>query len=587
MPIEKPSEPLEDPVEAYAVAVLLGEIVAGPLVRAQCARHLNDLHYGPARGLRWDLEAALDVINFFEHVLVLVDVIVDGDGNEQPQVGGPFLLQPWQKFAIGSLFGWKAADGTRRFRNGYFEIAKGNGKSPMAAGIGLYMMLGDGEPFAECYAAAVTREQSKIMFRDAVNMVNASPSLFRRLVQSGQRDVYNLAHLESGSFFRPISSEGRGLDGKRVHCGLLDEVHEHPSSVVVDKMRAGTKGRRQALIVEITNSGFDRETVCWHHHEYSRKILEGLLVDDGWFPFVCGLDDGDDWQDPACWSKANPNLGVSVQRKYLEEQVREAQGIPAKQNLVRRLNFCEWTEAQNAWIQRAVWDAVVGPVLIKKLKGRRCWGGLDLSLAKDLTAFTLIFDGSPMKAVTWFWTPAETLRERETKDGVSYSLWRDAGHLIATPGTVVRYEFVAKHLVWCAQEFELEGIAFDEYRIPKLQEELDELDGGGSVKLVKHPQGFRKNSDNELWMPQSISELEAAILERDIIIQRNPVMTWCAAGAVFDSDAQANRKFNKRKATGRIDGVVSLAMAIGLAKVAVTEKPLDIDGFLKSPVIIG
>lgn len=544
-----------DPVEGYARAVLAGEILAGPLVRLACERHLRDLAEAAARGLRWDVGAALNVISFFEEVLILPDA-ADGAGR-------PFRLEPWQQFCVGSLFGWKAADGSRRFRNGYLEVGKGNGKTPMAAGIGLYMTVGDGEPFAEVYAAAVTRDQAKIMFRDAVNMVNASAALSRRFRQSGQQDVFNLAHLASGSFFRSVSSEGRGLDGKRVHCALIDEVHEHPSAIVVDKMRAGTKGRRQALIVEITNAGFDRETVCFQHHEYSQKVMQGVFVDDGWFAYVAGLDAGDNWQDRKVWIKANPNLGVSVTVKYLEEQVREAQGMPAKQNIVRRLNMCEWTEAQNAWIQRALWDAVVGEVKLEELQGRRCWGGLDLSLAKDLTAFTLVFEGEPLEAVTWFWTPADTLRDRETTDGAQYSAWREAKFLTATPGKVVSYAHVAQHLVDCSELYDLQGIAFDEYRIVKLQEELDVLHA--SVPLVKHPQGFRKNAENALWMPQSISELEQAILDRNIRIQKNPVMTWCAASAVFDTDAQNNRKFNKRKATGRIDGVVALAMALGLS----------------------
>src|SRR5262249_15621226 len=139
---------------------------------------------------------------------------------------------------------------------------------------------------AEIYSAAVTRDQAKIVFSDAEKMVEASPALARRV----EKTVNNLAVLPTNSFFRPISSEARGLDGKRVHMALIDEVHEHPTSLVIDKMRAGTKGRRQALILEITNSGYDRNSVCWQHHDYSTKVLDGIIEDDSWFAYICQLD---------------------------------------------------------------------------------------------------------------------------------------------------------------------------------------------------------------------------------------------------------------------------------------------------------
>jgi phage terminase large subunit-like protein len=271
---------------------------------------------------------------------------------EGEHAGKPFKLEPFQQFIVGSLFGWRGPDGYRRFRTAYIEIGKGNGKSPLAGGIGLYGMAADDEEGAEIYAAAVTRDQARILFTDAEKMVKASPFLTEIVTQN----VNNLAVLSTNSYFRPVSSESRGLDGHRVHMALIDEIREHPNSLVVDKMRAGTKGRRQALILEITNSGYNRETVCWAHHEYSSKILEGLIENDSWFAYVCQLDpcdpcraegkdtptegcpDCDDWREEKTWIKANPCLDVSITRKYLREQVAEAIGMPTKQNIVRRLS---------------------------------------------------------------------------------------------------------------------------------------------------------------------------------------------------------------------------------------------------------
>ena len=231
-----PDTSSSDAAERYARRVGAGEVLAGPLVHLACKRHLDDLRHGPARGLRWDRDAAEWAIGFFRDVLCL-------NGGEHE--GKPFVLHQSQEFIIGSLFGWKASDHTRRFRVAFVELAKGNGKTPLAAGIGLYMMLADGEPRAEIYAAAVDKDQAQVLFRDAVAMIDQCPHLAARLVKSGGAGrEWNLADRKTGSFFRPISSEhrGRGKSGPRPHCVLLDEVHEHPSGAMVEFMRAGTKG---------------------------------------------------------------------------------------------------------------------------------------------------------------------------------------------------------------------------------------------------------------------------------------------------------------------------------------------------------
>ena len=224
----------------YAEDVVAGKIVAGPWVRLACQRHLDDLKHGPKRGLRWDLDACNRVLRFFEEFLFLA---------EGQHAGRPFKLRPWQAFIIGSIFGWKGRDGFRRFGTAYVEVGKGNGKSPLAGGVGLYLTMADGEAAAEVYSAATQRDQAKIAWRDALRMVKASPELRKRLLTS----AHAIAHVPSGSTYQPVSSEGKGLDGKRVHGALVDELQEHPSATVVNKMRDGTKGRRQALIFEITN----------------------------------------------------------------------------------------------------------------------------------------------------------------------------------------------------------------------------------------------------------------------------------------------------------------------------------------------
>ena len=471
---------------------------------------------GSERGLIWDREAAERAIGFFRDVLCL-------NGGEHE--GKPFVLHESQEFIVGSLFGWKASDGTRRFRVAYVEVGKGNGKSPLAAGIGLYMMLADHEPRAEVYAAAVDKDQAQVLFRDAVAMVDQSPHLAARLTRNGGVGrEWNLADLKTGSFFRPIASEhrGRGKSGPRPHCVLLDEVHEHPTGAMVEFMRAGTKGRRQALVFMITNSGFDRQSVCYEYHRYSQRILEGVLEDDSFFAFVAGLDEGDDWRDEAVWAKANPLLDVSITRKYLREQVHQAVGMPAKQSIVRRLNFCEWTEGETGWLAKEVWDAVQADLDIRDYHGRQCYGAVDLSQKRDLTALSLVFalDDGSKAAFVQFFMPSDGVRERENRDGVPYGLWRDQGYIKATPGPVVDYSFVAAEIAALAEDFEIVRLACDTYKRDHLQAELDEL--GCPVPLINHPQGFRKDAGSDLWMPSSVELAEEAIVKGKLRLNRNP-----------------------------------------------------------------
>lgn len=550
--------PSVHPVDAYAAAVLSGDIVAGPHVRMACERHQRDRATGHERGLKFDVAKADRALAFFPKVLRLPNV------KDNP----PFVLMGWQQFVIGSLFGWMAPDGYRRFRTAYIEVGKGNGKSPMCGGIGLFLLAADGETGAEVYSAAATRDQAKILFKDAVSMVDCAPSLGRRLQKSGVREVTNLAHLESQSFFRPVSSEGRGLDGKRVHGALVDELHVHPSATVVDKMRAGTKGRTQALVVEITNSGVDRTSVCYIHHDYSKRVVSGQIQDDSWFAYVCALDEGDDpFEDESCWIKANPNLGVSITRKYLVERVHEAKGMPAKKSETSRFNFCQWVDAGNPAIPGDLWRRCVVPEGQwdeSALKGLRCIGGLDLSGTRDLTALARVYepdDNGRVHMVVEFWTPGETMRERAASEHVPYDLWVQQGHVIATPGRAVDYRWVAQRISEVQVENEMTELAYDPYRIKYLEPELQEA--AVEIQLLPHGQGFGQSTESGLWMPRSVELLEELIAKGLLRVKFNPALDYAAASAVHKPDPKGNVVYDKHTSTGRIDGIVAGAMAVG------------------------
>jgi phage terminase large subunit-like protein len=550
----RPPSRTVDQATRYAYDVAAGRVVVGPLVRQACERHLRDLK---RTGIQWDREKANRAIGFFRDALRL-------NGGEFE--GRPFVLGDWQAFIVGSLFGWQAEDGTRRFRVAYVEVAKGNGKSPLAAGIGHLMLSADKEPRAEVYAAATKKDQAMILFRDAVAMVDQSPALSRRLTKSGTGvSAWRLTDLATGSFYMPIASDD-AQSGPRPHCGLIDELHEHKSSLVVDMMRAGTKGRRQALIFEITNSGYDRHSVCRQHHEYSQKVLGGVLEDDSWFAYIAGLDEGDDWTDERVWPKANPNLGVSVTLKYLREQVREAVGMPSKQNVVRRLNFCEWTEQDERWIDMALWDQGAAAIDVAALRGRTCYAGLDLAKVNDLSALALLFppitEGEKWKALWYFWVPKDDVAKRSKRDRVPYDVWVRDGYITATEGNATDFAFIQAKITEVCGFYDVREVAYDRVFAGEIVQNLM----AEGIVMVPFGQGF-------LSMGAPTAHLARMLLAGELQHGANPVARWCASNVTVLTDPAGNIKPDKERSSEKIDGITALIEAVGRAQLA----PVDQD----------
>lgn len=559
-----------DPVTEYAQSVVDGVRIAGPHVRAQCARHLADIAGGAARGLVWDVAEALKAIGFYRDILKL-----NGGDFE----GRPFELLPWQKFVVGSIFGWKGADGYRRFRVVYVETAKGSGKSPLAAGVGMKGLVADGEPRAEIYSAATKKDQAMILFRDAVAMYDQSPELEKRLTKSGTGEkAWNLAYLQTGSFFRPISSDD-GQSGPRPHVALVDEYHEHKTATVLEMLRAGTKSRRQALIFVITNAGASRKSPCWNLHEYAAKVACGELVDDAFFPYICALDEGDDpFESEECWPKANPSLQDAdlPGYKYIREQVTEAKGMPSKEALVRRLNFCQWTDAESPWISHEVWKEALLDYDVESLRGRRAVAGLDLSSTTDLTGLVFLVEpvepGEPWKLVPYAWLPDGNLARRAQQDMVPYVDWKAEGLLETTPGRAISKRIILQKLSAMCDFFEITACAYDRWRIEDLQQ-LASDDGISLPPMEAFGQGYKD-------MSPAIEQFETMLLNGEIAHNGHKVLTMCAGNAVTVQDGTGSRKLDKEKATGRIDVILAAVMAAALVIRAEAKSTKITQGFV-------
>jgi phage terminase large subunit-like protein len=536
--------PALDDATAYARAVCAKEVVACRLVRLACKRHLTDLKRGPKRGLTWRPAVAQHRIGFYERFL---------RHSKGEWARKPVSLSPWQRFVIGSVFGWKRRDGTRRFRYVYQELPRKNGKSTLLAGVGLDLLTCDGEQGAEIYAAATKRDQARIIFDEAKRMVTTSPDLLRVV----SRFKLNLSVDVTNSKFEPLSSDDRTLDGLNPHGVLVDELHRHRTRALLDVMDTALGSRRQPLLWIITTAGDDSpESVYASENDYATKVLEGVLEDDDVFAFIATIDKGDRWDDPVAWAKANPNLGISVKRDDLERQARKAGKSPGALSAFKRLRLNVRTAPAEAAIDMATWARNSrGRFDPDKLERARCWGGLDLSSKIDITAFVKLFEpdeAGVMRVASRFWMPADTLEERADRDRMPYRRWVDEGWIEVTPGNVIDHAEIKAAVLADSKHFDLQDIAFDPWNATQLSSELTS-DG---VNMVEFIQGLRSYT-------APTKELQALLAGRKLDHGNNPVLTVMASNLKVQRDKNFNEMPHKQHSIGRIDGMCALIMAIG------------------------
>lgn len=537
---------IEFTAERYAADVLAGRVIANRWVQLACQRYLADVAGGYERGLRFDAEAAKLAVAFFR-------LLKHSKGE---WAGQTIRLEPWQQFVVWNLFGWKRADGTRRFRTCYLEVARKNGKSTLAAGLGLFLMTADGEAGAEVYSAATKRDQARITHSEATRMVKASPQLRRRLTVF--RD--NIHIKDTASKFEPLGRDTDSMDGLNVHGAIVDEVHAHKTRDLWDLLETATGARRQPLMFAITTAGYDRQTLCWQQHEYTQKVLDGIIADDSWFGIIYGIDEGDDWQDEAIWGKANPNLGISKKIDDMRRLAQRAREMPSALNSFLRLHLDVWTQAETKWVSREHWNACGIAVSADGLRGRTCYAGLDLSSTADITALVYVFPpqepGDVYQVLCRFWIPEEAMNERSHKDRVPYDAWVRAGYVSATPGNVIDYEFILAQIDEDMQVYDVVEMAFDRWGASRIQTQLMEL--GGEEWLIQFGQGFAS-------MSPPMKELERLIAAHRIAHGNNPVLNWMADNLVAREDPAGNIKPDKERSLEKIDGMVALIMALDRA----------------------
>ena len=506
--------------------------------------------------------------------------------------GQPFELEEWQKREIiRPAFGWKRrSDDLRRYRTVYVEVPKKNGKSHLAAGVGLKLLFCDDEPGAEIYSLAADRSQAAIVFDVAGAMCKANPYLASRS-EIYRRQIFVPT---TNSFYRVLSADVPTKQGLNPHGILFDELHVQDDRELWDTLRTGRGARRQPMTFTLTTAGYDKKTLCGAMHDKAMAIRDGIVRDDSFLPVVYGIREGEDWEDRKVWARVNPNLGVSVKIENLEEEGAEAKDSPAFQNSFRRYHLNEWVQQAIRWIDSKKWAACSGGIgyenLTEKLRGRPCHAGLDLSTVTDLTALVLVFDstvaaddpdypseadlesgtglpkipgfeyGDPLPiydVLCYFWCPAEGIRIRSKKDRMPYDIWRDEGALIATEGDAVDQESIRMKIQELGRDYNILEIAVDRWNAAKLSVELEE---DGFTVLYKS-QSFGS-------MTSPTKELDVLYRRRQIRHGGHPVLAWCADNVTIDMDAHDNWKPSKKKSRERIDGIVALVMALDRALVS-------------------
>ncbi|WP_282026849.1 terminase large subunit [Limimaricola cinnabarinus] len=568
-----------DRTTAWARKVVKGEVIAGELVRLAAKRHLEDLREGKKRGLSWSAADAERAIDFFPSVLSIT---------EGAKVGKPFDLLPWHLFVVGSIYGWKDRNGMRRFRFVWLETGKGQAKSPLMAGLGLYEVLGRKNKRAEVYCIGEDKNTAKVMFRDAVAMCRADiPGKDGETLENSQRVVirgtgdnaWKIEHPKSSSSFQPVANTD-AISGPKPKLVLGDEIHEMKSGKAIQIWRAAiAKMSGDPMMVLGTNTPSVDQQVGTDYSEYFQKVLRGEFPDDSAFGFIARTDKGDDpFNDESCWVKSLPALGITYPIDNVRKEVETSRNMISTALTTKRLYFGIPVGTAGFWIAEDAWEGTQGEVNEAEMVGRKLHLSLDLSEKNDLTALSGCWEGENLPVKTWYWTTEARIDERSTADQIPYREIAEQDQITITPGAVIDYSFVVRQIMDICAKHDVEQMVVDTKYIDNLISAADSVGfdcwmykgpdepSGRGLRLVSHAQGGKVVFEERmLCMPHSMRHLEDAILKGALTIDRNRITTICASNAVVQSDAFKNKFFHKNKSRGRIDGMVTIAMAVGSA----------------------
>lgn len=518
-------------------------------------RHYDDLITSHARGLVFSPEKGQHVISYIEQFFVHI---------KGTKAGQPILLDPWQRFWTAVLYGWRrVGSGLRRFTRTLEMVPRKNGKSTWKAPQGAYLWMCDSEPGAEVYALGTTREQAMTVFKPALDNVKRWARLsagIRRTVKVYDGRNQEQMILDGTSLFRPLPANDDAMDGLNPSAILFDELHAQRSRGLWDVMESALGSRSQPLMSAISTAGYVLDGICTELLTYLTQVLRGEVDDDDMFGYVYTIDEGDDPFAERTWRKANPGLGSSKQLSYMQGQARKAAQLPsARVNfLTKDLNV--WCGGAEGWFDMRIWDKCGKPFDPSVLRGRRCFGGLDLSSTTDLTALVLVFppddDMGEWYLIARFWAPRVRIEEHERDDRAPYMKWEAQGWLTATPGNVTDYEPVKAAVLDACSTYQVADLGFDPWNALQIANTLMEK----GVPMVQVPQ-------NTQGMYPGAKLLERLVYGAQLRHGGNPVLRYCADNTSLLMDSNDNFRPDKRRSrpNGRIDGISAACVAFSRA----------------------
>ncbi len=471
--------------------------------------------------------------------------------------GKHFELIDWQEQIIRDIFGILKPNGYRQFNTAYVEIPKKQGKSELAAAVALLLTCGDGEERAEVYGCAADRNQAKIVFDVAVDMVKFCPALSRRvkILESQKKLIYK----PTNSSYQVLSADVANKHGFNTHGVIFDELHTQPNRKLYDVMTQGSgDARMQPLYFLITTAGNDTNSICYEIHQKAKDIEKGNKIDPTFYSVIYGADESEDWTDPKVWRKANPSLGITVAEEKVRAACESAKQNPGEENAFRQLRLNQWVKQSVRWMPMDKWDLCAGKIREEELEGRVCYGGLDLSSTTDITAFSLVFpprdDEEEYIILPYFWIPEDTLDLRVKRDHVPYDVWQRQGYLQTTEGNVVHYGYIEKFIEELGKKFNIREIAFDRWGAVQMVQNLENM----GFTVVPFGQGFKD-------MSPPTKELMKLTLEKKLVHGGHPILRWNMDNVFIKTDPAGNIKADKEKSTEKIDGVIATIMALDRA----------------------
>ncbi len=554
-------------LNSYVKGVESGDIITNKWVKLAVKRYLFDL---TRDDIYFCKKSASRFIGFLESL-----------SHFEGELAGQYIrLEPWQVFIFAQIYGWKWKDtGTRRFVHVYIEVPRKNGKTLVGAGAASYALCADSEGGAQVYCTATKKDQAMAAFRGARTFIEEQKS---EAFKDGFKITLNPARIEyarAKSFMKPLSKDagGKSTDGLNPHFILLDELHAWVDEGYYNVLISALGARVQPMMFGITTAGHSLTSIGRKHNNIVKSVLENHeeQQNDNYFGIIYSIDEGDDIESEESWKKANPNYGVSVRPRFMREQLELAKADPSimREFKVKHLNI--WMNQKSLWLDSSSWEACYDEEIDKEgLKGLRCYGGIDLAIVNDLSAFVLYFpeqDGLEKSCVlSFFWCCEEDIETRSRKDKVPYQSWADKGHIIVTSGNTTDHDKIAADIVDICQLYDVQAINYDRNYSEHVVRRLHDDEGLPMYSFAQTITHFSLPSQ----------ELERLVISGELNHFNHPILTWNAGNTIIYSDANGNIRPDKQKSEEKIDGIVAFIMALAFSIEAENSEDDDYSAFI-------